>query len=326
MKCNELVKPTSYDDLIEIIKESNKENKKIHVLGLGKHHVRESEFDICVSTELLNSILESSISDLYVTVQSGVTTKELQAYLSEKNLFFPSSYDGTIGGLLSTNFPSPFSIWFPYPKDLILGAKIITGDGKLIKSGSKTTKFSSGYKIWKTLAGTLGTLGVYVELNLKVLPKPEKIVSLKVDRPEEVLYENPWGIVSTLGSSGVTHYAIFAGFSTYIERISKNRESVEGVIHTELECERVFGIVVSRGAEVQVLEKLSSGVAFYGSGYIRTCDERALSLRDKGYTVIIERGCRENEDCLGYSYTSLQILKNSLDPNHVLCSGIAFDC
>jgi len=326
MKCKELFEPTSYEEVLEIVRNANNSGKKVHVLGLGTHHVIEKPFEICISTIRLNKILESSTSDLYVSVQSGVRFDDLQEHLSNNNLFFPAFYEGTIGGLISTNLPSPFSLWYPYPRDLILGAKIVTGDGKLIKSGGKTTKFSSGYKIWKALSGALGTLGIYLELYIKVLPKPEKIISVKVDRPEDIVRENPWGIVSFLDSSKISTYAIFAGFSSYIEKISKNSEVIEGILPTDMRCERIYGIVTARGEELQLLKKFSSGIAFYGSGYVRTCDEKALSLRSEDYTVVIEKGCRDGEDCLGYSYTSLRLLKNSLDPNHVLCSGIAFDC
>ena len=318
MECNDLYEPSNYDEIVELVQKANINNRKIHVIGTGLHHVKDGKFDICISTRRINKIIESSVADLYVTVQSGVLFEELQKYLTERGLFFPAVYNGTVGGLFSTNFPTPFSLWYPYPKDLLLGAKIVTGDGKVIKSGGKTTKFSSGYKIWKLLSGALGTLGIYVELNVKVLPKPERIVSVKVQDVNEILSENPVGILSVLDSSSISHYAIFMGFSSYIEKISKEKETIDGIIGTELECDRIFGIVTPRGLELEFLKRVNNGIAFYGGGYVKTCDEKALALREKGITVIIERGCKDNEDCFGYSYKSMEILKNSLDPNHVL--------
>lgn len=73
-------------------------------------------------------------------------------------------------------------------------AKIITGDGIIVRSGGKTTKFSSGYKL---LSGMLGWLGIYLEATLKAYPYPEVIVTAEAKninltnkyRPVSLIYE-----------------------------------------------------------------------------------------------------------------------------------------
>lgn len=317
--CKDLETPTTYEEIIEIIDEARSKGLKISPIGLGKHHIGRKNADICISMKNFDKILEVSKADLYVTVQAGVRVDELQKTIEKEGLFLPFTYSGTAGGLASTNYPSLFSLFYPYPKDYLLGAKIITGEGKIIRSGSKTTKFSSGYKIWKALSGSLGTLGIYVELTFRLVPKPEMISFVKVNNPLEYLSLRPWGILSRVEYGKIENYLIFAGFESYIKKIKSEYFSdlSEGLPSDELNCERVFGIVTTRGDEIEILKKYNQGIAYVGSGYVKVCDENALKLRNEGYTVVIEKGCKEGEDCFGYSYQAFKLLKQALDPNNV---------
>ena len=319
-ECKEVYYPKTYEEIEEIVKEAIKKRQTLHVLGSGKNHVgKKISADICVSTANLNRIIEVSKSDLYVTAQAGVRVDDLQQTLSSYGLFLPFTYSGSLGGLASTNKVSLFSLLYPYPKDFLLGAKIVLGDGTIIRSGSKTTKFSSGYKIWKTLSGALGTLGIYLELTFRLIPKPERIVYTEVSSPMKYLPLRPWGLISFVKGESIRNYLVLGGFSAYIEKISKNISFslIDGVPSEELECERVFGITVPRGTELEAIKSFNQGIAYIGSGYIRVCDEKALELRSQGISVIIEKGCKDGEDCFGFKYTTYHILKKALDPYNI---------
>ena len=322
MNCKETVYPASYEEVVEIVKSAERKGEKVHVMGSGKHHFRNDFYaDVCVSMVRLNKILEISESDLYVTAQSGVLADEVQKELDKRGVLLPFYYDGTLGGLASINPPSYFTLWYPYPRDYLLGARIVTGKGELIKSGGRTPKFSSGYKIWKALSGALGSLGIYVELTFRLLPKPERIITVEGDI-NSFLQERPWGILIKKDGSELKNLIILAGFEEYIKRFEEKYKVSDFTPDINLECERIYGIVTTRGNEIEVLSMFNNGIAFYGAGYVRVCDDKALDLRKQGYTVIIEKNCKKGEECLGYSSITFKLLKDSLDPNNLFISGI----
>jgi len=319
-ECEEMYFPTSYEEIEEIIKKAIEKKLTLHVIGSGKNHIgKKINADICISMEKINRVIDISKSDLYVTAQSGIEIDNLQQLLSSQGLFLPFTYPGTLGGLASTNKNSLFSLLYPYPKDFLLGAKIILGDGSVVRSGSRTTKFSSGYKLWKVLSGALGSLGIYLELTFRLIPKPERIVYTEVSSPLQFLSLRPWGIVSFVKDGVLKSYLILAGFHSYIDKISKDNSLslIEGLPSDKLECERIYGVTVPRGKELELIKSFNQGVAYVGSGYLRICDEKAMELRTQGVSVIIEKGCKDNEDCFGFRYSTFNYLKNALDPNNV---------
>ncbi|AWR98040.1 FAD-binding protein [Acidianus sulfidivorans JP7] len=318
--CKELVYPKTYEELQEIVKDSIGK-RKIYVMGFNTNHIgKDVSADLCVSTKNFNKILDVSEADLYVTVQAGVSFQNLNNELSKRGLFLPLTYSGSMGGLASTNFPSLFSVIYPYPKDLLLGSKIITGLGELINSGSKMPKFSSGYKIWKVLSGSLGWLGIYVELTFRLIGKPEIIAFSEISphKINNILKERPWGIIFSKGKT----YVIFAGFSKFLKKLEETYDLSfqEGLPDVSLDCEKIYGITTFRGKELEIINKLDSEktIGYIGSGYIRTCNANRSELKDE--TVVIEKGCLQNEECFEH-YETGELLKKALDPYNVFISG-----
>lgn len=326
VNCKEVYEPYSYEEIVELVRKANIEKAKIHPIGTGSHHIgRKIYADMCISLLKFSNVIEVSKSDLYVTAQAGIDIKTLQDILAKNGLFLPFTYSGTLGGLASTNSPSLFSLLYPYPKDFLLGAKIVTGMGEIIKSGSRTTKFSSGYKIWKALSGALGSLGIYLELTFRLIPIPERIAYAKVDNPLNYISLRPWGILSMKENGNLQNFIIFGGFSSLFDKISRefSLEFINGLPDAFLNCERIYGIISSRGEEIELLKQLSNGIAYVGSGYVRSCDPRSLELRKNGYTVVVEKGCvSEKEECFGFKYQTFNLLKTALDPNNVFAMGL----
>ncbi|AHC50715.1 glycolate oxidase [Sulfolobus acidocaldarius SUSAZ] len=309
--------PDNYEKLSEVIGEAIKRKLKVHIMGYGNHHIGKlPKADICISTKKLDRILEIREADLYAIVQSGMNSLKLQEELEKKNLLLPFVYDGSVGGLFARNYPSLYSIWFPYPKDFVLGAKILTGEGTVVKSGGVTPKFSSGYKIWKSLSGSLGLLGAYLEIIVRLIPKPEKIMYAEINDVDKVLNERPWGILFSADSGEIKKYAIFAGFQDYLRSVEKeyNISLVDGTPNHDLQCERIFGITTYRGGELDLIKSFGTGIGYFGSGYVKVCDDKALELRRSNISVVVEKGCKEDEDCFGIESEAYKILKNALDP------------
>jgi len=148
-------------------------------MGLGGIPKRA---DVILSLERLNSVIELLPDDLTVTCQAGITLSELQKQLLPRNLTLPidppcseeiSPILATLGGIVATNTNGAARLKYNSLRDLILGMKIILADGTVIKAGGKTVKNVSGYDMKKLFIGSLGTLGVIVEVTTRLTPIPE---------------------------------------------------------------------------------------------------------------------------------------------------------
>ena len=99
---------------------------------------------------------------------------DFQDFVGREGLWLPLDPRGgaraSIGGILATNSAGPLRLRFGSPRDMVLGIKVATTEGKLIKSGGRVVKNVAGYDLCKLLVGSYGTLGVIVEASFKLFP------------------------------------------------------------------------------------------------------------------------------------------------------------
>ncbi len=138
---------------------------------------------IMLCTSLMNNILELDDKNLTVTVEPGVLLMEL-AEFCEKNKFFyppdPGEKSATIGGNISTNAGGMRAVKYGVTRDYVRALTVVLPNGEIVKLGGKTVKNSSGYSLINLIIGSEGTLGIITEATLKLLPLPERSVSLLV--------------------------------------------------------------------------------------------------------------------------------------------------
>jgi FAD/FMN-containing dehydrogenase len=290
----QILEPFSYDEVSRVFTDASKEKRKISVRGLDSNQLK-MDADEVLSLRNIKGILEFSEADQYVKVRAGTSFEELQSFLFSKGYMIPHMYWGSVGGLFSLNLPSPYSTWFGLPKDILLGATISTGLGEIIRSGGVTTKFSSGYKIWKVLSGSLGKLGVYLDVTIKVIKRPESIKVVKVDPKDSfklaVSGKRPWGVVCDSLSEEIQCYAVFGGFKDAVDEVTRDySESTNGMPLLK----STFILNSRLGDELALLSRVR-GLAFLGTGTILVDREVPLRLT-----------------------RSFEILKKALDPASVL--------
>jgi glycolate oxidase FAD binding subunit len=133
-------------------------------------------YDVAIDLTALDRILEYEPADLVVTTEAAVPLAALQRRLAEAGQFLaldpPFAGRATLGGTLATNASGPSRFLYGTARDLVLGMKVATPAGDLVKSGGKVVKNVVGYDLNKMHIGGLGTLGVMVEVTLKVHPLP----------------------------------------------------------------------------------------------------------------------------------------------------------
>ncbi len=133
--------------------------------------------DIVVSLERLNRIVAHEPADQTATVEAGITMAGLQAGLGKRGQYLPLDPPhgdaGTLGGVLATNASGVLRASFGTARDLVIGLRVVQADGTVVRSGGRVVKNVAGYDLNKMYIGSLGTLGILAEVNLKLQPLPE---------------------------------------------------------------------------------------------------------------------------------------------------------
>ena len=135
-------------------------------------------------------IINYDPTELAVTVRAGTRLQDLELLL-EKNQqilsFEPPHFnsDSTIGGVVAAGIAGPRRAYSGSIRDAILGVEMVNGDGKIVHFGGEVMKNVAGYDMSRLMVRSMGTLGVILNVSLRVMPKPEKEISLLLEATQE---------------------------------------------------------------------------------------------------------------------------------------------
>ncbi len=125
----------------------------------------------------MTRILEINKKDFYARIEPGVICAQFNAVLGKQGLMFPpnpgSEAIATIGGMVSTNSSGHRAVKYGTTRDYVKGLKVVLADGTVIETGFKSPKSSMGYDLTHLFANSEGTLGIIVEVMVKVQLLPE---------------------------------------------------------------------------------------------------------------------------------------------------------
>jgi glycolate oxidase FAD binding subunit len=123
-------------------------------------------------------------SELVVTARAGTPLAELETVLAERGqwmAFEPPSFGGaaTLGGALAAGLSGPGRASYGALRDFVLGVTVMDGEGRVLTFGGQVMKNVAGFDISRLMAGSLGTLGLILEVSIKVLPLPVAQATLR---------------------------------------------------------------------------------------------------------------------------------------------------
>ncbi len=132
---------------------------------------------VVLLTNALNKILEINTENLYARVQPGVITAKFAQAVQDKGLFYPpdpsSQNVSTLGGNVAENAGGLRGLKYGVTKNYVQGIDFYDVNGELIKTGSRTVKCVTGFNLSDLMISSEGTLGVFSEITLKLIPPPK---------------------------------------------------------------------------------------------------------------------------------------------------------
>lgn len=174
------VRPETPEALGRVVKTCNELGLPLTVRGSGTNlsgGTIPSPGGVVALTGALNKIIEINEADMYAVVQTGVVTAKFAAEVAKRGLFYPpdpgSQAVSTIGGNVAENAGGLRGLKYGVTKDYVMGMSLYDVDGELVKTGSRTVKCVTGMNLHGLMVGSEGTLGVFNEIILKLVPPPK---------------------------------------------------------------------------------------------------------------------------------------------------------
>ncbi|MGH9403272.1 MAG: FAD-binding oxidoreductase [Terriglobia bacterium] len=179
--------PRSEDEVARVLKRAAESGlavipcRNATKLGIGGVPQR---YDVALGLKNLGEIRHFEPADLTVSAEPGIELAAFQRFLKPHRLWLPFDPPGagraSLGGIVAANSSGPLRLKYGAPRDCVLGMKIATTDGKIVKTGGRVVKNVAGYDLSRLLTGSYGTLGVIVEISFKLFPLPAARSSWRV--------------------------------------------------------------------------------------------------------------------------------------------------
>jgi glycolate oxidase FAD binding subunit len=161
-----------------------------------------------LDTRVLEGISSYEPTELVVTTRCGTSLTELEALLATQGQCLPfepphfgdadlspRQRGATVGGMVAAGLSGPSRAAVGSVRDHVLGATMLNGKGEVLSFGGQVMKNVAGYDVSRLLAGSMGTLGLILEVSLKVMPIAPATVTLRMemDQASALAKLNEWG-------------------------------------------------------------------------------------------------------------------------------------
>jgi glycolate oxidase FAD binding subunit len=171
-------------ELQQQVQQAIADHTLLNISGSGsKAFLGNTSQGISIDVTGHRGIVEYDPRELVLTARSGTTLQEIEAALTEANqmLAFEPPHFGdsaTLGGTIACALSGPRRPYAGSARDFVLGCKLLNGRGEVLRFGGQVMKNVAGYDVSRLMAGAYGTLGILLEISLKVLPHPAASITV----------------------------------------------------------------------------------------------------------------------------------------------------
>ncbi|NTU42819.1 MAG: FAD-binding protein [Nitrospirales bacterium] len=265
--------PRNTDEVVKLTRFAAENNLSIIPRGAGTGmaggSVPPQDRCIILSFEKMRKIIDVDTRNMTVVVEPGVINGWLQKEMEYLGFFYPpdpaSLQMCTIGGNVATNAGGPRAVKYGVTRDYVMGIEAVLPDGSVISTGGKTYKRVVGYDLKDLLIGSEGTLAISTRIRLKIIPRPEDVMTLLILFPS---LESAGTAVTKIMASRILPRTMEFMDRSSIEAIEKYKPTglptgIEALLLIELdgypgtikkEAERLVDICHALGGEAIVAE------------------------------------------------------------------------
>jgi glycolate oxidase FAD binding subunit len=181
----DLIHPHAKQDVSDAVREAASKGCRLLVVG-GRTHMdrgNATEVDAELWTTMMDEVVAYEPAEMLAVVEAGMRVGDLQNVLAEGGQEWPvdAPHDATVGGVIAAGVSSFRRLRLGHVRDTVVELELVRGDGLLVKSGARTVKNVTGYDLHRLATGSLGTLGVIVQVALKLRPLPQVRRKLTLD-------------------------------------------------------------------------------------------------------------------------------------------------